>query len=76
MSISRSSAGSWTAAAGGPTVAVQRKTAAPAVFATAPPDTERTRRGARYLHHAVDDRSRVAYSEILDNERKETASAF
>jgi transposase InsO family protein len=33
-------------------------------------------RGYRYLHHAVDDHSRVAYSEILDNERKETAAAF
>jgi len=33
-------------------------------------------RGFRYLHHAVDDNSRVAYSEILDDERKETAAAF
>ncbi len=33
-------------------------------------------RGYRYLHHAVDDYSRVAYSEILDDERKETAAAF
>lgn len=33
-------------------------------------------RGYRYLHHAVDDHSRVAYSEILDDERKETAAAF
>lgn len=33
-------------------------------------------RGYRYLHHAVDDYSRVAYSEILPDERKETASAF
>lgn len=33
-------------------------------------------RGYRYLHHAVDDYSRVAYSEILDDERKETASGF
>ena len=33
-------------------------------------------RGYRYLHHAVDDNSRVAYSEILDDERKETAAAF
>ena len=31
--------------------------------------------GYRYLHHAVDDHSRVAYSEILD-ERKETAAGF
>src|SRR5690606_41952837 len=28
------------------------------------------------LHHAVDDHSRVAYSEILDDERKETAAEF
>ena len=33
-------------------------------------------RGYRYLHHAVDDYSRVAYSEILDDERKETAARF
>ncbi len=33
-------------------------------------------RGYRYLHHAVDDFSRVAYSEILDDERKETAAGF
>ncbi len=33
-------------------------------------------RGYRYLHHAVDDYSRLAYSEILDDERKETAAAF
>lgn len=33
-------------------------------------------RGYRFLHHAVDDHSRVAYSEILDDERKETAAAF
>lgn len=30
----------------------------------------------RYLHHAVDDFSRVVYSEILDDERKETAAGF
>jgi len=33
-------------------------------------------RGYAYLHHAVDDHSRVAYSEILGDERKETAAAF
>ncbi len=33
-------------------------------------------RGYRYLHHAVDDHSRVAYSEILNDERKETAAGF
>ncbi len=33
-------------------------------------------RGYRYLHHAVDDYSRVAYSEIHDDERKETAAGF
>ena len=29
-----------------------------------------------YLHHAVDDHSRLAYSEILDDERKGTAAGF
>ncbi|WP_046011368.1 IS481 family transposase, partial [Microbacterium sp. SA39] len=33
-------------------------------------------RGYAFLHHAVDDHSRLAYSEILGDERKETASAF
>lgn len=32
--------------------------------------------GYSYLHHAVDDYSRLAYSEILADERKETAAAF
>ena len=33
-------------------------------------------RGYVYLHHAVDDHSRLAYSEQLPNEQKETAAAF
>jgi transposase InsO family protein len=33
-------------------------------------------RGYVYLHHAVDDHSRLAYSEQLDDERKETAAGF
>ncbi len=33
-------------------------------------------RGYSFLHHAVDDHSRLAYSEILNDERKETAVAF
>jgi len=32
--------------------------------------------GYAFLHHAVDDYSRLAYSEQLDDERKETAAAF
>ena len=32
--------------------------------------------GYAYLHHAVDDHSRLAYSEILNDETKETAVAF
>ena len=32
--------------------------------------------GYAYLHTALDDHSRLAYSEILDDERKETAAAF
>ena len=32
--------------------------------------------GYAYLHHAVDDHSRYAYSEILADEKKETATAF
>jgi len=39
-------------------------------------NTKRDGRGYAYLHHAVDDHSRLAYSEILDDERKETAAAF
>lgn len=33
-------------------------------------------RGYAYPHYAVDDHSRLASSEILDDERKETATAF
>jgi transposase InsO family protein len=33
-------------------------------------------RGYAYLHHAVDDHSRLAYSEIHADEKKETAVAF
>ena len=32
--------------------------------------------GYSYLHSAIDDNSRLVYSEILNDERKETASAF
>ena len=32
--------------------------------------------GYWYIHNAVDDHSRLAYSELLDDERKETAAAF
>lgn len=33
-------------------------------------------RGYAFVHHAVDDHSRLAYSEILGDERKETAAGF
>lgn len=33
-------------------------------------------RGYSFLHHAVDDHSRLAYSEILGDEKKETAAGF
>lgn len=33
-------------------------------------------RGYAFLHHAVDDHSRLAYSEILGDEKKETAAGF
>lgn len=39
---------------------------------TEPPPRDRY----SYLHHAVDDHSRLAYSEILADEKKETAAAF
>ena len=32
--------------------------------------------GYRYIHTAIDDRTRLAYSEICDNENKTTAAAF
>lgn len=35
-----------------------------------------SRPGYAFMHHAVDDHSRLAYSEILSDERKETAAAF
>ncbi len=36
----------------------------------------KSRPGYAYLHNAVDDYSRLAYTEILTDERKETAAAF
>lgn len=36
----------------------------------------RAKAGYSYLHNAVDDHSRLAYSEILSDERKETAVSF
>jgi transposase InsO family protein len=36
----------------------------------------RSRAGYRYLHSAIDDRSRIVYSEILDDEQAATAAAF
>ena len=35
-----------------------------------------TKPGTAYIHHAMDDHSRLVYSEILTNEGTETASAF
>lgn len=32
--------------------------------------------GYRYLHHAIDDHSHLVYSQILDDERQDTATAF
>lgn len=37
---------------------------------------KRPRLGYQYIHTAVDDHSRLAYSEILPDEKKETATAF
>src|SRR4051794_10312952 len=42
--------------------------------AAARPIKKNTKPGYAYLHHAVDDHSRLAYSEILTDERKETAA--
>jgi hypothetical protein len=39
-------------------------------------NTRRGKIGYSYLHNAVDDHSRVAYSEICADEKKETAAAF
>jgi transposase InsO family protein len=39
-------------------------------------DAASRRVGYRYIHSAVDDRSRIVYSEILDNEQAVTAAGF
>lgn len=39
-------------------------------------NNKRRGEGYAHLHHAVDDYSRLAYSEELSDERKETAAAF
>ena len=70
-SMSRSSARSPTAGAGGcwdgGRQAQRRRQAA------APPARPR---GYHYLHTALDDHSRLAYSELLTDERQDTAAAF
>lgn len=40
------------------------------------PHLKQKGRGYAFLHHAVDDYTRAVYSEILEDERKETAAAF
>ena len=40
------------------------------------PPVKRSSVGYRFIHTAVDDRTRLAYSEILDNEQAVTAVAF
>ena len=40
------------------------------------PHVKQQRPGYAYLHNAVDDHSRLAYVEILDDEKKDTAAAF
>lgn len=37
---------------------------------------KQSRPGYAFIHHALDDHSRLAYSEILTDEKKETAAAF
>jgi transposase InsO family protein len=44
--------------------------------ATARPIKRSVKPGYAYLHHVVDDHSRLAYSEILTDERQETVVAF
>ena len=39
-------------------------------------NTKRGKIGYWYIHNAVDDHSRLGYSELLTDERKETAAAF
>jgi transposase InsO family protein len=40
------------------------------------PTVKRSTVGYRFLHTAIDDRTRIAYSEILDNEQATTAAGF
>ena len=75
-STSRNSATSPTAAAGASPGARRASTTGP------PPPAPRRNRygqpllGYGYLHTALDDHSRLAYTEILADERKDTAAAF
>ena len=64
-STSRNSAGS-------PTAAGTRSSAAPLGTVK----TKAGRPGYAFIHNAVDDHSRLAYSEICADERKETAAGF
>ncbi len=57
-----------------PTAAATASTTRPPASATAP--IRNPALGYGYLHTALDDHSRLAYTEILADERKETAVAF
>src|ERR1022692_383802 len=71
--MSRNSATSPAAAAGGPqaTARKQTKRRTTSLHKGGHPVI-----GYGYLHTALDDHSRLAYTEILPDERKETAAAF
>ena len=53
----------------------RRRLAHPRPRPTRPP-VKRSSAGYRYIHTALDDRTRLAYSEILDDEQAVTAAAF
>ena len=63
-------------------VDVKKSGASPTVGAPGPrtgqgqPDQEEDQAGTAFIHNAVDDHSRLAYCEILNDEKKETACAF
>jgi transposase InsO family protein len=69
MSTSRNSAGSPTAA----DTAFWGRVAG---WNNKPGTTANRKPGYHYLHNAVDDYSRLAYTEILTDETKETTAAF
>lgn len=73
MTWCTSTSRNWAAS---PTAAATAYWAAPPGCGTKSAPRRTARPGYAFLHNAVDDHSRIAYTEVLTDERKDTAAGF